>query len=269
MARTLRPVVIDRCVADGRGRIGMVGPLAGRVAVVTGGATDTGRAAAWRLAAEGASVALVGAGDVSLIVDGIAATRSKSVAFPADVTDPDQVAAAAAYVEATLGPVDILVNNAGEGPDDLLAEMTIADWRRMFSVNVTSTFLTSVAFTPAMKARRWGRIVNMAANAAGFVTPDFMHYIASRVAIIGLTRVLATELAAFGVTVNAIASPLLHTRSNGAGPVRPATIDARMEAFNRAPMPDDPVRALSYLVSDAATAITGQVFHVGNGTSPD
>jgi len=243
----------------------VTGRLSGRVAVVTGAANGIGRAYAGRLAAEGASVAVLDIADGSAAVADIEAAGSKGASFVVDVTDPDQVASAVGEVEAALGAADILVNNAGIYPNQPLAEMSITDWRRMFAVNVESMFLTSQAFTPAMKARGWGRIVNMTSNSVGLVIPGFTHYIAAKMAVIGLTRGLATELAEFGITANAIGPSLVRTATTEAGPEIFFEVVPQMQAIKRLQLPDDLTGTLAFLVSDDAAFITGQTFYVDGG----
>jgi NAD(P)-dependent dehydrogenase (short-subunit alcohol dehydrogenase family) len=239
--------------------------LEGHVAVVTGAANGIGRAYATRLAAEGAAVAVLDLVDGADTVAEIEAAGSKGASFIVDVADPEQVSAVAGHVEAAMGPVDILVNNAGIYPNQPLAEMSIEDWRRMFRINVESMFLTSQAFTPAMRAQGWGRVVNMTSNSVGLVIPGFTHYIAAKMAVIGFTRGLATELAEFGITANAIAPSLVRTASTEAGPEIFFDIVPQMQAIKRVQLPEDLTGTLAFLVSDDAAFVTGQTFYVDGG----
>jgi 3-oxoacyl-[acyl-carrier protein] reductase/(S)-1-phenylethanol dehydrogenase len=243
----------------------MTGRLEGRVAVVTGAANGIGRAYAGRLAAEGATVAVLDLVDGSATVGEVEAAGAKAASFVVDLADPDQVAEAAREVTATLGDPGILVNNAGIYPNQSFDDMSITDWRRMFAVNVESMFLTSKAFVPAMKAAGWGRIVNMTSNSVGLVIPGFAHYIAAKMAVIGLTRGLATELAEFGITANAIGPSLTRTRSTEAGPEIFFELVPQMQAIKRLQMPEDLTGTLAFLVSDDAAFVTGQTFYVDGG----
>jgi 3-oxoacyl-[acyl-carrier protein] reductase len=188
--------------------------LSTRVALVTGGSRGIGAAIAVTLAGLGAAVAVnyrERADDAEAVVAGIKAGGGRAMALAADVSQAAAVAVMVEQVAKTLGPVDILVNNAGiaipRGVDDLSED----DFDRTIMVNLKSAFLCTQAVLPSMRARQWGRIVNIssgAARGAGGIGP---HYNASKAGMEGLTRGYAARLVKEGITVNAVAPSLIET----------------------------------------------------------
>jgi 3-oxoacyl-[acyl-carrier protein] reductase len=188
--------------------------LSDRVALVTGASRGIGRAVALALAAAGADIAVnyrrqeVAADEVAAAVR---ATGRRAIAVPADVSDRGAVAAMIGRIEAELGAVDVLVNNAGiaiiRGVDDL----TEAEFDLTLTVNLKSAFLCTQAVLPGMRARRWGRIVNISSGAARGAGGIGVHYNASKAGMEGLTRGYAARLVKEGITVNAVAPSLIDT----------------------------------------------------------
>jgi 3-oxoacyl-[acyl-carrier protein] reductase len=188
--------------------------LRGHTALVTGGSRGIGAAIVRALAEAGAAVAVnyrERAGEAEARVKEIVGAGGRAIAVRADVAQPDAVTKLVQRVNAALGPIDILVNNAGvaivRGVDDL----TEQDFDRTIAVNLKSVFLCMQAVLPTMRARKWGRIVNIssgAARGAGSIGP---HYNASKAGLEGLTRGYAARLVKEGITVNAVAPSLIET----------------------------------------------------------
>jgi len=190
--------------------------LGGRNALVTGGGRGIGRAIALDLAAAGASVVVaartraeidavarelvLGHGDAP----GAAAAGVKAVALQADVADPASVRALFRDARAALGDLDILVNGAGVAPSAPLVKTTDEQWRQAIEVNLSGAFYCLREALPSMTARGWGRVVNVASIAGKTGTPYIAAYAASKHGLLGLTKVAALEVAARGVTVNAV-----------------------------------------------------------------
>jgi NAD(P)-dependent dehydrogenase (short-subunit alcohol dehydrogenase family) len=180
--------------------------LAGRVAVVTGGGRGIGAAVARALAGAGARVVVSArsAGQIEGIAAELAAAGAEALAVPCDVTDPESVDRLLGAAEAELGAVEILVNNAGVASSAPLRAIELEEWNRLMAVNATGTFLCTRAFLPGMVAGGWGRVVNVASVAGRAGAAYVSAYAASKHAVIGFTRSVAAEVAAKGVTVNAI-----------------------------------------------------------------
>ena len=188
--------------------------LRGRIALVTGGSRGIGAAIAQALAGAGAAVAVnyrERADDAEAVVAKITAAGGRAIAVAADVSQSADVATMVERVTRSLGPVDILINNAGmaiaRGVDDL----TEAEFDLTIAVNLKSAFLCTQAVLPAMRARQWGRIVNISSGAARGAGAIGVHYNASKAGMEGLTRGYAARLVKYGITVNAVAPSLIET----------------------------------------------------------
>ncbi len=192
--------------------------LKGRVALVTGGSRGIGAAVALALAEAGAAVAVnfrARADGADAVAAKIKAIGGRAMTVAADVSQAAAVTAMVEDVTKTLGPIDILVNNAGIAIVRRVADLTEAEFDQTIAVNLKSAFLCTQAVLPAMRARKWGRIVNIssgAARGAGSIGP---HYNASKAGMEGLTRGYAARLVKEGITVNSVAPSLIETDMMG------------------------------------------------------
>jgi 3-oxoacyl-[acyl-carrier protein] reductase len=188
--------------------------LNGRIALVTGGSRGIGAAVAMALADAGAAVAVnyrERAAEAEAVVAGIEDRGGRAIAIAADVSLAAAVAKMIDHVTTTLGPIDILVNNAGMALVRTIDELTEADFDRTITVNLKSAFLCTQAVLPAMRAKQWGRIVNISSGAARGAGAIGVHYNASKAGMEGLTRGYAARLVKEGITVNAVAPSLIET----------------------------------------------------------
>ena len=188
--------------------------LNGKVALVTGASRGIGKGIALALAAAGCDVAvnyLSRETDAQGTADAIRVLGRRAVAVKGDVSKSADVAALIAAVESGLGPIEILVNNAGRATFQSIEQMTEASWNETLAVNLTSVFLLSHAVLPGMRARKWGRIINLTSVAAQAGSVMAVHYSAAKAGVIAATKSYARLLAKEGITVNAIAPALIGT----------------------------------------------------------
>jgi len=194
--------------------------LTGRVALVTGGGRSIGRAISLALAAEGCDVAVnyvSREADATETAGAIRKLGRRALVVQGDVSKSADVARLIAATESALGPVDVLVNNAGKIAIESIDQMSEASWNDIVGVNLTSVFLMTQAVLPGMRARTWGRIINLSSVAAQAGSMMAVHYSAAKAGVIAATRSYARQLAKEGITVNAIAPALVATemlRSN-------------------------------------------------------
>lgn len=247
--------------------------LTGRTALVTGGGRGIGRAIAERLSREGAR--LVVAGRTHPEVDRAAAELG-GVGIVMDVADRASLAAGLAALSEKVGHVEILVNNAGAAESAPLERTTDELWDRMIAVNATATFALCRALIPAMVARRWGRVINVASNAGLTGYPYSAAYCAAKHAVVGLTRAIALEVARSPVTVNAVCPGWVETRMVDEAVDRivkktgRSEDDARrslaaMSPQQRMVQPDEVAHVVATLCSDGARSVHGQAIAIDGG----
>jgi NAD(P)-dependent dehydrogenase (short-subunit alcohol dehydrogenase family) len=241
-----------------------------QVALVTGAARGLGRSTALALAAAGADVAL-GLRDEHTgadLADEIRALGRRTVRLQMDVTNLAQVQAAVDRVTAELGRIDILVNNAGLGPENPAERVTEADFDLTCAVNLKGTFFVSQAIGKTMIARGYGRIINLSSQAGFVALPGESIYCMTKAAIAHLTKCLAVEWGSHGITVNAVAPTFILTPGTAPALENPsfkADVIERIAALHRVGEPMDVAGAIVFLVSPAASLITGQTLMIDGG----
>lgn len=245
--------------------------LAGKVALVTGGARDVGRAISLALAAEGAAMAVNYRGseeDASSLVAEIEAAGGSARAYNADVADYGAVCAMVEAIVADLGAVDVLVNNAGYVTPKRFVETAPEDWRRQIDVGLYGVIHCCHAVAPHMIAKGGGRIINLAGDSARVGESGLSITSAARGGALSLTKSLARELGGANITVNAVALGLVETAHSDK-----AWLEANMDRIvpkyplGRIGQPADAAPAIAFLASDGAGWITGQVISVSGGYS--
>jgi 3-oxoacyl-[acyl-carrier protein] reductase len=244
-----------------------------RVAIVTGAARGIGAATAVRLAADGLAVAVLDLDEAACkeTVEQITSAGGRALAVGADVSKADQVDAAVSRVAGELGPPAVLVNNAGVLRDNLLFKMSDDDWDTVLNVHLRGSFLMSRAAQAHMTSAKWGRIVNLSSSSA-LGHRGQANYAAAKAGLQGFTKTLAIELGQFGITVNAVAPGFIATDMTAATAAR-VKVDFetfQKEAAARIPVrrvgrPEDVAHTISYLASEGAGFVSGQVIYVAGG----
>ena len=238
--------------------------LNGKAALVTGATGGIGGAIAKALHDQGATVAISGTNTAKL--EKLAGELGDRVfVLPCDLRDRTAVAALADDAEKALGQIDILVNNAGITKDNLFMRMKDEEWDDVLSVNLTSVFTLTRGVLRGMMRRRGGRIINIASISGVLGNPGQGNYAASKAGLVGMTKSLAREVAARGITANCIAPGFIST------PMTDALTEKQTEAIAAAipaqvfGQPEDVAAAVVFFASDEASYVTGETMHVNGG----
>jgi NAD(P)-dependent dehydrogenase (short-subunit alcohol dehydrogenase family) len=246
--------------------------LKDKIAIVTGAATGLGLAIARKLAREGARVVVADIREPQRGVDALAADGLSALAVEVDIASERSVEAMVQSTVSTFGTVDILVNNAAISQEIKLTpfeQIAKAEFDRMLSVNTVGVFLCCKAVSPILRAKQSGRIINLTSGTAFKGSPFLLHYIASKGAVMSMTRSLAREFGPDNVLVNAVAPGYTLSEGNLANSeflavYRKAAIESR--SIPRDAWPDDISGAVAFLASEDAGFITGQILAVDGGS---
>lgn len=241
-----------------------------RIAVVTGAASGIGLAIATRFVQSGMRVVMV---DRSEAVAQVARDLHPEFATPwvADLGVTEQVLGTVAHVNATVGHCDVLVNNAGVHPKVngrivALEDTTLEDWETVFRINLTAPFLLCQKLLPAMRERRWGRVINIGSRTARTWSDRAgSHYTASKAGLIGLTRKMAGDYAPYGITINCVAPGQVETPLARTSTPEVLAKAAASTPVGRLGTADEVASSVAYLATDAAAFITGAVIDVNGG----
>jgi 3-oxoacyl-[acyl-carrier protein] reductase len=242
--------------------------LKGKVALITGGASGIGLATAERFAAEGAKVVLW---DVSAkgsdVVERLKKSGHEAIFKKVSVTDRDQVQQSVAEAHAHFGRIDILINNAGITRDRTLLKMSTEEWDDVIAVNLTGVFHCTHAVAPIMKEQNYGRIVTASSNVAIRGNYGQTNYVATKSAIIGMTKVWALELGRYGITANCIAPGFIHTAMTDAMPEEVKKQSLPLIPLGRWGHPEDIANGYVYLASDEASFVSGICLTIDGGAA--
>jgi NAD(P)-dependent dehydrogenase (short-subunit alcohol dehydrogenase family) len=244
----------------------------GRVVIVTGAAIGNGQAFAAEFARLGAQVVLADVVEPRETVEILRAVPNalEPLVLDVDVTSEEMTREMAATVKSRFGRIDVLVNNAGIYDEEPFELLTLEAWKRVLDVNLTGLFLATKAVLPAMKRQGSGRIINLSSNTIWLGTPYLVHYVTSKMGVVGFTRALASEIGKYGITVNAITIGLTATqRPPGTRLTQGSILEHLLppQAIERAETPFDIASIVSFLASDASGIITGQTINVDGGVA--
>ena len=242
-------------------------PLAGKVAIVTGGSRGIGLAVASLLAEDGAAVVVSGrdAGRLARASNEIEALGGTVLGVVADAASRADVERLVDTAKERFSRIDILVNNAGMTRDGLLLRMKDADWDEVLQVNLRGAFLALREVAKAMVRQKSGRVINIASTAGAMGNAGQVNYAAAKAGLIGMTKAAARELAHWGILVNAVAPGLIDTDMTAVVPAEAREALLAQVPLKRIGTGRDVAEMVRFLAGDGAAYVTGQVFHVNGG----
>jgi len=247
--------------------------LKDRVVIITGAGQGIGRVFAKAFAKAGARVVIAELNEqrAEAVAEEILRMDGQVLAVTTDVADPASIEEMVRIVEDDWGRIDVLINNAGifstleMRPFD---QIPLDEWERVLRVNLTGPFLCAKAVLPAMRRAQWGRIINVASGAVRLGRPNYLHYIATKAALAGMSLSMAREVGKDGITVNAILPGATFTEieRKTVTPEQKERIVA-MQCIPRPEVPEDLVGAVLFLASDASRFVTGQSLNLDGGVT--
>lgn len=243
--------------------------LAGKVALVTGGAQNIGRAICLALAEAGASV-LVNTrrslDEAQHTVNQIVSAGGTAMVLPADVTDPDAVARMVAQGVAAYGGIDILVNNAAVRREASLTDVTFEEWREIVGIILDGAFLCTRSCIPHIRARGGGSIVNIGGMTGHSGAKDRIHVVTAKAGLAGFTKAVALDVAKFGITANCVVPGMIATERGKHSPMVAQHHAERAMPLGRRGTPQEVASLVRYLCGPQARYVTGQSWHLNGGT---
>jgi 3-oxoacyl-[acyl-carrier protein] reductase len=242
-------------------------PLAGRIAVVTGGTRGIGLAIARALAEDGASVVVSGrdAARLESAVTELEGLGAAAVGVTADQSKREDCDRLVDAAKERFGRIDVLVNNAGITRDQLLVRMKDDEWDQVMDTNLRGVFLMTRAVAKSMMRQKSGRIVNITSTAGAMGNPGQVNYSAAKAGVIGLTKAAARELAHWSILVNAVAPGLIETDMTAGIPGEAREALLQQVPLRRIGAPREVAEVVRFLAGDGAAYVTGQTIHVNGG----
>lgn len=243
--------------------------LQGKVALVTGAAIGNGQAFCVRLAEEGAKIVIADIADATATKQLVEKAGGEVLTTIVDVTSEADTQRMVDETIQKFGRVDILVNNAGLYHEEPFELISYDDWKKIMDVNLNGLFLATQAVIPHMKKQQFGRIINLSSDTVWLGTPYLVHYVTSKMGVIGFTRSLAAEVGRYGITVNAITVGLTATQR----PANQKLISSILEhllpqqSVHRPEEPKDIADVVAFLASPGSSIITGQTINVDGGVA--